>query len=166
MLVEIFKNTFLFRLLTVDKKVLALVSIFIAGTLYCIINCNTFLFAKRCEEFPFLLYGMYSLRQDPQQTYTTYSFVIDGKEVNYSKLKDSQKELITSPLIHAAPLMDSTEANEEKVNRLKEWLFRYSVDMRGLQTNAMEVYQLTCTYSNEGSPHIIKKELLYKYELK
>ncbi len=163
---EILKATYLYRLFNADKKLFALVSVFIAGTLYCIINCNTFLFAKRCEEFPFLLYGMYSLREEPQQTYTTYSFVIDGKQVNYSKLKDSQRELITSPLIHAVPLMNSTEANAEKVNRFKEWLFRYSVDMRGLEKNTMDVYQLTCAYDKEGSPHIIKKELLYKYELK
>lgn len=163
---EILKSTYLYRLFTTDKKLFALVSIYIACVLFCIFNCLTFLVSKRCEEFPFLLYGMYSLREEPQQTYTTYSFVIDGKEVNYSKLKDSQRELITSPLIHAIPLMDSTDANTEKVNRFKEWLFRYSVDMRGLETNKMDVYQLTCAYNENGNPQVIKKELLYKYELK
>ena len=163
---EILETTYLYRLFIADKKLFALITIYVAGVLFCIFNCNTFLFFKRCEEFPFLLYGMYSLREEPQHTYTTYSFVIDGKEVNYSKLKDSQHEPITSPLIHAVPRMDSANAHGEKVTSLKEWLFRYSVDMRGLEKNTMDVYQLTSAYNNEGSPHIIKKELLYKYELK
>src|SRR5688572_7538046 len=111
---EIFKNTFLFRLFNADKKLLAVIAFFASGTLYCVFNCNTFLFTRRCEEFPFLLYGMYSLKAEAQETYTAYSFVIDGKEVNYSKLKDSQRELITSPLLHAIPLMDSLDANKAK----------------------------------------------------
>ena len=61
--------------------------------------------------------------------------------------------------------MDSAIANQEKVNRLKEWLFRYSVDMRGLETNKMEVYELTCAYRENGLPEILKKELLYAYAL-
>lgn len=162
---ERFENTYLFRLFRADKKLFAVIVFFMTGTLYCVFNCHTFLFTKRCEEFPFLLYGMYSLPVEAQKTYTTYSFVIDGKEVNYSKLKDSQKELITSPLLHAIPLMDSIEANKEKVNRLKQWLFRYSVDMRGLETNGMEVYKLTCAYNKSGLPEVLKKELLYTYAL-
>src|SRR3954470_5101115 len=121
-------DTFLGRLYKADKKVFALIVIFIAGTLYCLINCNTFLFSKRCEEFPFLLYGMYSLREEQQPTYTTYSLFIDGKEVNHSRLKDSQRELILSPLAHLPANIDSTE-----LLRFKQWLFRYSVDMRGLE---------------------------------
>ena len=112
-----------------------------------------------------MLYGMYSLPVEAQKTYTAYSFVIDGKEVNYSKLKDSQRELMISPLLHAIPLMDSFAVNKKKVQRLKEWLFRYSVDMRGLETNQMEVYKLTCTYTEKGLPKILKKELLYAYAL-
>ncbi|MES2621498.1 MAG: hypothetical protein V4615_11665 [Bacteroidota bacterium] len=162
---EILKNTFLLRLFKTDKKLFVVILFFIVGTMYCIVNCNTFLFTRRCEEFPFLLYGMYSLPEETQETYTTYSFVIDGKEVNYAKLKDSQRELITSPLLHAFPLMDSTGANKEKINKLKQWLFRYSVDMRGLETNAMDVYKLTCAYNKNGLPEVLKKELLYTYVL-
>src|SRR3954468_17221891 len=103
------EETYLVRLYKADEKVFALVALFILGTLYCLINCNTFLFSKRCEEFPFLLYGMYSLREEPQPTYTTYSLVIDGKEVNYSRLKDSQRELILSPLSHLPTSIDSVE---------------------------------------------------------
>jgi hypothetical protein len=150
--------TYLALLYKADKKVFALISFFILGTLYCIINCNTFLFSNRCEEFPFLLYGMYSLREKPQEIYTTYSLVIDDKEVNYSKLKDSQRELILSPLEHLDDGIDST-----KFKPFKEWLFRYSVDMRGLETNKMDVYKLTCAYKEDGSPQVLKKELFYTY---
>src|SRR3954465_11714962 len=108
------KETYLSRLYKADKKVFALVALFILGTVYCIINCNTFLFSKRCEEFPFLLYGMYSLREEPQPTYTSYSLVIDGKEVNYSRLKDSQRELILSPLEHLSSSIDSTDLRRFK----------------------------------------------------
>ena len=160
-----FKSTFLVQLYKGDKKLFALVSIFVAGTLFCIFNCNTFLFSKRCEEFPFLLYGMYSLKEPPQATYTTYSIFIGGEEVNYSKLKDSQRELLTSPLIHSVTLVDSTAKNNAELQKLREWLFRYSVDMRGLQSNKMEVYKLTCAYNEVGLPHVMKKELLYVYAL-
>jgi hypothetical protein len=153
-------NTYLGRLYRADKKVFALVSFFIVGTIYCLFNCSTFLFSNRCEEFPFLLYGMYSLREEPQETYTAYSLVIDGKEVNYSKLKDSQRELILSPLSHLSTSIDSNEFRQ-----FKEWLFRYSVDMRGLETNKMDVYKLTCAYKQDGTPQVLKKELFYTYAI-
>lgn len=159
------KDTYLFQLYKSDKKIFALVALYIAGIAYCIVNCNTFWFAKRCEEFPFLLFGMYSLYEKPQDTYTTYSIVIDGRGVNYSKLKDSQRELMNSPLLHSIALFDSTGKHDEKLMQLREWLFRYSVDMRGLETNKMEVYELTCAYNENGVPHILKKELLYSYAL-
>jgi hypothetical protein len=155
-----YDQLYLVRLYKEERKVFALVIVFIMGTLYCIFNCNTFLFTKRCEEFPFLLFGMYSLREEPQQTYTTYSLVIDGKEVNYSRLKDSQRELILSPLSHLSSSIDSAD-----FKRYKEWLFRYSVDMRGLETNRMDVYKLTCAYRANGTPEILKKELVYTYAI-
>jgi hypothetical protein len=152
-------QTYLIRLFHVDKKLFSIVALYVIGILYCIINCNTYLFAKRCEEFPFLLYGMYSLPEKNAETYTTYSIVIDGKEVNYSRLKDSQRELILSSLAHL------NFGDTLQTKQYMEWLFRYAVDMRGLETNRMDVYKLTCSYQEDGSPKLQRKDLLYTYAI-
>jgi len=121
---------------------------------------------KQREEFPFLLYGMYSLKEEAQNNYTAYSMVIDGREVNYSRLKEPQKELMISSLQHVIPFIEAGIQKSKEVEAYKEWLFRYSVDMRGLESNKMSVYTLTCAYNSAGNPQILKKELLYTYAAK
>jgi hypothetical protein len=39
--------------------------------------------SRQREEFPFFLYGMYSLNELPQQNYYTYSITIGDQEIKY-----------------------------------------------------------------------------------
>jgi hypothetical protein len=152
---EFLKNTFLFRLYKGDKTLFAIVALFLCGTLF-------YTFSGR-EQFPFLLYNANALKEYPKETYTSYSIVIDGKEVNYTRLKDSQRKLMLSSIRETKELMKQSKLTKEQKTYFEKWLFTYSVDMRGVETNKMEVYELNCTYKDNGLPEITNKELLFSY---
>lgn len=138
-----------------DKRLFALIAIYITGLAW---------FALRQhEEFPFLLYGMYSLKEKPQDTYIAYAIKVDGKEVRYTTLWDLQKEMIVSPLTHAIPLYESGKISEHEMKQLYAWLFRYMADMRMVEDNTMTIEKLTCRYAPNGSAEVINRETVINY---
>jgi hypothetical protein len=118
---------------------------------------------KQREEFPFFLYGMYSLKEKPQDTYIAYTIKVDDTEIKYSKLRDSQRELITSTLGNAVPLMEEGKLSAQEVSRFKNWLMNYCMDMRMTSDSKMDVFKLSCNYDSAGQIKVLKKELVYSY---
>lgn len=152
---DYFKNTFLFRLYQKDKLLFGVIVIYMAGILYHV--------RWQREEFPFLLYGMYSLKEGPKDTYTTYSINVDGQEIKYAKLRDSQRELITSSIENAVLLLRSGKLDTTTQNKFKLWLMKYCLDMRMAGDSKMDVYKLSCNYDAAGQIKVLKKELVYSY---
>ena len=149
------KNTFLFRLFRQDKLLFAFISVYILGICYYAL--------RQREEFPFLLYGMYSLKEKPQDSYTTYSIKIDDTEIKYAKLRDSQRELITTTLDNAASLIEQDKLSAADENNFKKWLMNYCLDMRMPSDSKMDVFKLSCNYDSLGQIKVLKKELVYTY---
>jgi hypothetical protein len=149
------KNTFLFRLFRHDKLLFSIIVIYMVCVFYHVL--------KQREEFPFFLYGMYSLKEKPQDTYTAYSIKVDDTEIKYSKLRDAQRELITSSIDHAAPLLASGKLSKADENRFKIWLMNYCLDMRMTSDSRMDVIKLNCNYDSLGLVKILNKELVYSY---
>lgn len=148
-------NTWLYKLWQTDKKLFVVVILFITGTGW---------FALRQhEEFPFLLYGMYSLKEEPKETYTSYSIRIDGKEVRYTATWDLEKEMITSPLLHAVSDFETGKLSREQMQQLYAWQFRYIADMRMIEDNTLKIDKLTCTYNTDGSVQIVKRAAIADY---
>ena len=152
---EFLKNTFLFRLFRQDKLLFTVIILYLAGVFYHVL--------KQREEFPFFLYGMYSLKEKPQESYIAYSIKVDDTEIKYSKLRDSQRELITSTLGNAVPLLEEGKLSPEEVSRFKNWLMNYCMDMRMISDSKMDVFKLSCNYDSAGQIIVLKKELVYSY---
>ena len=155
---EFLKNTFLFRLFDKDKLLFAVISIYMAGVLYHAL--------RQREEFPFFLYGMYSLKEKPKDAYVTYSVKVDDTEIKFAKLRDAQRELITTTLDNAVPLLEEGKLSKENENRFKSWLMNYCLDMRMPSDSRMDVFKLSCNYDSAGQVKILKKELVYSYVAK
>ena len=149
------KNTFLYRLFKADKLLFGFISLYIFGVMYYAL--------RQREEFPFFLYGMYSLKELPQQTYTAYAIEMDSQQIRYSKLRDAQRELINSTLTQVVPMIDSGRIKEQDLALYKSWLMNYTADMRLLGDNKMHVYKLTCNYVGHGHVNILRKEPVYTY---
>jgi hypothetical protein len=155
---EVLKNTFLFRLFGKDKLLFGVIAIYIVGVLYYA--------SRQREEFPFLLYGMYSLKEKPQETYSTYSIRVDDQEIKYAKLRNSQRELIACTMSHAIPLIEAGKLSVDDETRFKTWLMNYCLDMRLIGDSKMDVYRLTCGYDSVGQIKVLKKDLIYSYAAK
>jgi len=153
--VNFLKNTFLFRLFGKDKLLFAVIAIYITGVLYYTL--------RQREEFPFLLYGMYSLKEPGKDRYTTYSVEVDEMEIRYGKLRDAQRELITTTMENAIPLLQQGKLSNADAANFKAWLMRYCLDMRLSGDNKMNIYKLTCAYNDKGQAKILNKELVYSY---
>jgi hypothetical protein len=152
---EFLKNTFLFRLFRQDKLLFAVIAMYMLGIFYYVL--------RQREEFPFFLYGMYSLKEKPQDSYIAYSIKIDETEIKYSKLRDSQRELITSTLGNAVPLLEEGKLSAGDVSRFKNWLMNYCMDMRMTSDSKMDVFKLSCNYDSAGQIKVLKRELVYSY---
>lgn len=152
---ELIKNTFLYRLFRKDKLLFAVITIYMAGVLYHAI--------KQREEFPFFLYGMYSLKENPQKAYIAYSINVDDQEIKYARLRDSQRELISSTLSNAVPLLQEGKLSKVDENKFKLWLMNYCLDMRMPSDSKMDVYKLSCDYDSAGQIKVLNKELVYSY---
>lgn len=142
------QKTFLYKVLKADKVLFGFFIFYIAGLL--------FFALKSREEFPFLLYGMYSLKEPAKPEYTTYEIFLAGQKVDYSRLWDSQRELITANLSAYESL------STDKQQAFKEWLFRYVADMRTIDNNTLRVEKLHCAYT-DGKPLVLKRETLFDY---
>jgi hypothetical protein len=152
---KVLEKLFLYKLLKADKALFAFVCLYMLGILYYSL--------RQREEFPFLLYGMYSLKETPQPTYTTYSIQLEGQEIKYAKLRDPQREMISSTVINAVPMMESGKMGNDDELKLKKWLMEYCGDVRLMGENKMDVYRLTCSYDQDGKAQILKKDLIYSY---
>lgn len=150
------ENTFLFRLFKADK-------LFFAGCIAYLLGLCYYALKQR-EEFPFLLYGMYSLKETPQPVYTAYTIEGGGQDIKYARLRDAQRELISSTLTNAIPLMDSGAINPETATQYKQWLMNYCFDVRMTGQDAMTVYRLTCNYDSSGHIHVLNKAKVFTYE--
>ena len=84
------ENAFLFRLYREFKLLFGIAVVFLFGTLWFALKSH--------EEFPFLLFGMYSLKEETQEEYLAYSIVVDGEEIVYRNMNDAQHELIATSL--------------------------------------------------------------------
>jgi hypothetical protein len=141
------KNTFLFRIYHEFKLLFVVAIVFIVVTLWFSL--------KSREEFPFLLFGMYSLKEEGQDEYISYSIVVDGKEMVYKNMNDAQHELVSTTLSNTI----SSNTNPLATVAFTNWLKSYTV-----QGKSMEIYKLTCLYSQEGKPLIKKRELIYPHD--
>ncbi|MBK8659043.1 MAG: hypothetical protein IPN22_09280 [Bacteroidetes bacterium] len=148
-------HSYLAKLYADFRLLFLLVIILIAGTVFQAL--------KSREEFPLLLYGMYSLPEKPKSDYVAYSIVLEGKEVVYASLWDAQRELIQSPLSHWVPLLESQSLSATDAEKYKAWLFRYASDMRMTEEYRMEVYRLSCIYNTAGLPTVTDRKLLFTY---
>lgn len=135
---------YLFHLFKEFKLLFVVVLVMIMGTLWFALKSH--------EEFPFMLFGMYSLREEPQQEYIAYSIIVNGKEMVYQNLPDAQRELVATSLANAASLNTNPLANTGFVN----WLGSYAA-----KGEPIEIYKLSCLYTAEGKPQITKRELIY-----
>lgn len=143
---ETLKNTFLFRAYHEFKLLFVLVVIFVAGTLWFALKSH--------EEFPFLLFGMYSWKEEAQEEYLVYSIVVDGEEIVYRNMNDAQHELV------ATSLSNTVAVNNPLSNTgFNNWLKRYTSGNK-----PMEIYKLTCLYTQEGQPFVRKRELIYPHD--
>lgn len=147
---------YLVKLFKSDKLLFAIVALYIMGILYGI--------ARSREEFPFLLYGMYSLKEAPQDAYTTYEVQIAGQKVDYDHLWDSQGEMIKGPLLHYAALTAGRDSVTDA--QFTRWLFSYAADMRLIEQNTMQVYRLTAAYNANGIPSVTNRQLLFNYDVR
>jgi hypothetical protein len=149
------ERLFLYRLFKADKLLFACICLYILGVLYYAL--------RQREEFPFLLYGMYSLKEEPKSTYTTYSIELAGQEIKYAKLRSTQRELITSTITHAMPMIEEGKITKEDELKLKKWLMDYCGDVRLTGQNKMDIYRLTCNYDYAGNIRVLKKDLVLSY---
>ena len=144
---EIQERFFLFRLYREFKLLFVVVVVLLLGTLWFALKSH--------EEFPFLLYGMYSLKEESQNEYIAYSIVVHGKEIVYQNRPDAQQELVAGALRGAVSLPTNPLANEAFIH----WLRAYSTNGEPL-----EIYKLTCVYAADGKPQIQQRELIYPHD--
>ncbi len=141
------KNTFIYKAFHTDKKLFAVFVLYTLGLLYFAL--------KQREEFPFLLFGMYSLKEETKPSYITYQIAVDGKLLETTKLKDAKAELITSPLSHIASSQNH-ESDSSNLAIYASWLLKYVGD-----GNSVAIHKLTCSFKSNGEPIVTNKELIY-----
>jgi len=144
------------RMWQTDRKLFVVISVYLVGLLWYAAN--------RREEFPFLLYGMYSMKEYPQTEYSSYIIKVAGKDVPYTRLWDTQKEMIVSPLWHAMDLYGNNELDSKKLTELQQWLFRYIADMRFVEDNTLQVYKTTCFYDEAGNLKVKTTTKVMEYD--
>jgi hypothetical protein len=139
------QNTYLFQLFRDFKLLFFMACGLIAGTLWFALKSH--------EEFPFLLFGMYSLKEESKEEYIAYSILAGGKEIVYDQLHDTEKELIETAAGNIVwqrdPITTTGFAN---------WLRTHTGN------KPVEIYRLTCIYTRQGQPLVKKRELVYPYD--
>lgn len=146
---------FLRQLYQRDKKIFTAVVVYAFGILY-------YCWHQR-EEFPFLLYGMYSLREKPQETYVRYTFEADGREQSYAGFLDPKRQLISSAQQNGADEYSAGRLTNEQMRALTDWLYKlYFSPWEAHPNKQLEIYQLTYAYNQDGRPQLLKRDLLYR----
>jgi len=148
------ENTFLTKLYRTDKILFAVVIIFCLGILY---GCRL-----SREEFPFLLYGMYSLKEEPKQFYNSYAVEIDSQQISLADLSDSKKELIMTTIANAAQLYDAKELRQIEQYELTQWVYAlYHSSPYKRRDKTADIYRIVCSFDLNGRPVVLKKEALF-----
>jgi len=140
---------YLVKLYKHSKILFTIITLYIAGVLYYA--------AHQREEFPFLLYGMYSLKEVGQPQYVTYAIKVNGEELDYQILPDAKRELITSPVYQVAG-SDSTS----DVQKIKAWLSKYLADRKQYKSE-IEISRVVCSYGPNGKPYVLSKQPITFY---
>lgn len=151
----IWKNTWLGRMWQTEKLMFVGVLIYLGGVAW-------FALHQR-EEFPFFLYGMYSLKEEPQPEYVNYEITAAGQQLQYTTLWDAQKELITSTLAKGLNAEQTGNLSPAQSQKLREWMFRYIADMRLIEDNTLKVDKLTCRYDSLGNPVVVERKTVIDY---
>lgn len=149
------KDTFLTRLFRTDKAVFVVVMIYLAGIAYG--------WRLDREEFPFLLYGMYSLKEEPKKSYNTYLIEANGKEIQQHWLLNPKKELMITTTAHVMELLDGG-MSEKNNSAFGKWLVSYGARGEERTKKEMKVYQVSCRYDEKGKASVTSKEMVYSYE--
>jgi len=151
---ERLENTYFIQLLRTDKLLFVLIAVYVLGLGY-------FALRQR-EEFPFLLYGMYSLKVEQQpQSISTIELIIANDTLPLSTLRDPQRELLATTLGHAV----QCEPDSLQLRALQAWIFRYVADMRMVASNKMQVHRLSASVDEGGNIGSVKREIIFDYEM-
>lgn len=138
------QNTFLYITYRDFKLLFAIVVVWAVGTLWYALHSH--------EEFPFLLFGMYSLKQEAKPEYTQYALITDdGKEFIYANLKDPQRELLQQGIANSS----SIEASPEFV----AWVKRTAT-----QGQPFKILLRRYAYNANGQPVNTSTQILYPHD--
>ncbi|MCS6934968.1 MAG: hypothetical protein NZM35_07445 [Chitinophagales bacterium] len=150
------RDTYLFRLYHTSKWLFVAVLLLIVATIHTVYRTR--------EQFPVLLYGMYSLKAYPQREYTIYKIMAGGRNVRYASLPDSQRELIYTTLEHVVAQRTQGKITDKAWYDFLAWLYRYVTDARLIDEPTIVIKALRCKYE-QGLPRVISEETLAQYEV-
>ncbi|MFM2307654.1 MAG: hypothetical protein RLZZ367_2323 [Bacteroidota bacterium] len=138
------QNTFLYKTYRDFKLLFAIVVLWAVGSLWYALHSH--------EEFPFLLFGMYSLKQQAKPEYTQYALITDdGKEFIYANLKDPQRELLQHGIANTA---DATQSSPEFV----AWVKRTTT-----KGQPFKIVLRRYTYNAKGQPVETSTQIVYPH---
>ena len=139
------QHTFLHKAYREFKLLFAMVAVWAVGTLWYALHSH--------EEFPFMLFGMYSLKQEAKPEYTQYALITaDGKEFIYANLKDPQRELLQHGMVQVV-----TDTNAAPA--FSKWVRQH---ITGGQT--FTIVQRNYTYNAIGHPVNTSTQQVYPYD--
>ena len=142
-------NTYLFQLYQHFKALFVAVLILFTGTAWFALHSR--------EEFPFMLYGMYSLKETAPQQYISYSIFIHGREIIYSNYPDTGRELITSTVQH----YETEQPEGLPAEEFYGWLLSYINGFGTTDGTDIKAYRNISIYNESGVPRIISQQLLF-----
>ncbi|MBL0308719.1 MAG: hypothetical protein IPP77_03265 [Bacteroidetes bacterium] len=148
------RTSFPYRLYQTDKLLFAVVGIYVLGLAYG--------WRLDREEFPFLLYGMYSLKEESKATYSTYSIEFNGKELDQNSLLNPKKELLMTTTAHVVPLMDSVLKGEDKES-FARWLLRCGAIGNKMHHDEVNIYKMKALYDESGRINLVHHEAIFSY---
>lgn len=148
------ERTYFGQLYRADKLLFGVLVLYVLGM--------CFFALRQREEFPFLLYGMYSLKETEQpETISTLELIVANDTLQLSSLRDPQRELIATTIEHAI----SNDLDSLQKQQLQAWIFRYVADMRMVASNTMQVHQLTASVDAQGKIGAVQRKIIYDYVL-
>ena len=175
------KKLFLIRIYRENKFLFYIFCLFCTGQIF-------FLW-KGVETTPFYLYGMYSAKQYPKESYRIFIIEINGKEFNYDKLPSANREMTISSLEHYCALDENnfrdtilpavekrfkgkfseknfqimasriTNDSTDKIP-YQDWLKDYLTQTTGEEISSLKVFNAGFSYVPEF--HLVSKDLLFE----
>ncbi|HLP52603.1 MAG TPA: hypothetical protein VK154_17060 [Chitinophagales bacterium] len=142
---NIIQNTFIYKAYREFKLLFAIVGVWAIGTLWFALHSR--------EEFPFLLFGMYSLKEEARSEYETYSVVVDGKELVYADYRDARRELLVSAVSNNAA------RNTLAAERFQLWVKQTTGG------KPFEIVKRKYSYNDKGQPVNTYTQIVYPYDI-